>query len=275
MRFILTLKPLYSLQTLLFNYQHPFMAWIYGRLKDADEEYATFLHSKGYKADDSRKTFKHFTFSSFHIPHLAKPIKKGDTCMWIGNEPISVIVSFFIDKAAEDFIMGLFQSQTVSIYDARHQANFLIERIESLPNEVFENQSVLLQTISPMVIAEKRKDGMDEYLSPTDPRFAKYFALNLFEKYNSVYENDLKVDAETASHLIRWRLVDESKLKSRLISIKQNKADSTKIRAFTNFIFVVSAPPKILEVGFLGGFGKFCSHGMGCCEVTDLIPFHE
>jgi hypothetical protein len=55
---------------------YPFMAWIYGRLKDADEEYVTFLRSKGYKANDSRKTFKHFTFSSFHIPHLAKLSKR-------------------------------------------------------------------------------------------------------------------------------------------------------------------------------------------------------
>lgn len=269
MRFRLTLKPLSNSQALLFNYQHPFMAWIYGRLKDADEAYATFLHGRGYKAEDSQKTFKHFTFSSFKISHLAKPIKKGDTCMLLSSDAISVIVSFFIDKAAEDFIMGLFQHQTVSIYDARHKADFIIERIESLPNEVFDNRPVLLRTISPMVIAEKRKDGMDDYLSPTDPRFAKYFALNLFEKYNSVYENDLKLDAETASHLIHWSLVHESRLKSRLISIKQNKANGTKVRAFTNFIFEITAPAQILEVGFLGGFGKFCSHGMGCCEVVE------
>jgi CRISPR-associated endoribonuclease Cas6 len=188
--------------------------------------------------------------------------------MWLGNEPIGVIVSFFIDKAAEDFIMGLFQNQTVSIYDVQHQADFIIERIESLPNEVFDSQPILLRTISPMVIAENRKDGVDEYLSPTDPRFAKYFALNLFEKYNSVYQNNLKVDAETASHLICWTLVDDKRMKSRLISIKQNKADGTKVRAFTNFVFEVSAPPQVLEVGFLGGFGKFCANGFGCCEVV-------
>lgn len=129
------------------------------------------------------------------------------------------------------------------MYDAKNQANFIIERIESLPNKGFENEPILLRTISPMVIAERRKEGMDEYLSPTDPRFAKYFALNLFEKYNSVYENDLKVDAETASHLTRWRLVDESKLKSRLISFKQNKADGTKVRAFTNFVLSYAPSP--------------------------------
>jgi CRISPR-associated endoribonuclease Cas6 len=268
MRFVLTLRPLAHSQQLLFNYQYPFMAWIYGRLKDADEDYANFLHNIGYKATDSRKTFKHFTFSSFRIPHLAKPIKKGDTCMWLGKEPISVIVSFFIEKAAEDFIMGLFQNQTFGIYDTKHQANFVIERVESLPNEVFDNQAILMRTISPMVIAEKRKDGKDEYLSPNDPRFAKYFALNLLEKFNSVYENDLKIDAETASHLIKFKLVDGNRLKSRLISIKDNKADGTKVRAFTNFVFEVSAPPQVLEVGFFGGFGKYSTHGMGCCEVV-------
>ena len=268
MRFTLTLRPLTNKQPLIFNYQYPFMAWVYGRLNEADQQYAEFLHQKGYQVNHSLKNFKHFTFSNFQITRLAQPIKSGDSYMKLSEEPVKVLVSFYIDKAAEDFIVGLFRNQTVSIYDNSHRASFNIERIESLPIENFENQSVILQTLSPIVVARKKADGKDEYLSPEDPEFAAYFAYNLMEKYNSVNPDAMKVDVETAARLVKFRLLKKDKLKSRLVAIKQDKASETKVRAFTNFSFEVSAPAEVLEVGFLGGFGKHCANGFGCCEVV-------
>ncbi len=268
MRFILTLCPLTDNQPLIFNYQYPFMAWVYGRLNEADQQYAEFLHQKGYQVHSSLKNFKHFTFSNFQIARLAQSPKPGDKYMKLSNEPIKVLVSFYIDKAAEDFIVGLFRNQIVSIYDAVHRASFNIERIESLPNETFGNQALVLQTISPMVVARKKADGKDDYLSPEDPDFAAYFAYNLMEKYNSVNPEATKVDVETAARLVKFRLLKKDKLKSRLVAIKQNKTSETKVRAFTNFSFEVSAPAEVLEVGFLGGFGKHSANGFGCCEVV-------
>lgn len=64
MRFKLTLAPVRDRQRLLFNYQYPLQAWIYGRLANADAEYAGFLHERGYQVPESRKAFKHFTFSA-------------------------------------------------------------------------------------------------------------------------------------------------------------------------------------------------------------------
>jgi len=268
MRFRLTLKPYTRLQKLTLNYNHPFSSWIYSRIKESDASYATFLHQKGYRAEDSTKTFKHFTFSKFDIPHKAKPIEKGDDFILLSDTPIYITVSFFIDKAAEDFIVGLFNNQRISIYNKKYQADFMIESVESLPAPNFNISPLRLRAGSPMVIAEKRSDGTDEYLAPTDTRFAKYFLQNLMDKYESVYGRGITMDAVTLDKLINFKLIDTEKMRSKLIWIKQDRDDQTKIKGYENFTFELTAPAKIIEVGFFGGIGKNTSAaGMGYMNI--------
>ena len=162
MRFKLHLKPVRDGQKLLFNYQYPLQAWLYGLIAQADEDYANFLHNRGYEVPNSRKTFKHFTFSSLQITN-AKPIRKGDTYIQLRSDNVTLIVSFLMDKAAEDFIVGLFQHQAMSIYNRELRADFVVERVETLELPHFSNTEsnktvMAFKTISPMVIAEKIGD---------------------------------------------------------------------------------------------------------------------
>ena len=135
MRFKLYLKPVRDRQQLLFNYQYPLQAWIYKLLHNADAEYAGFLHSRGYEIADSRKRFKHFTFSSLQIPKAEK-IRPGDTYIPVRLEPLTLTVSFYMDKAAEDFVVGLFQHQQVSLYNREYRADFVVERVETASSPV-------------------------------------------------------------------------------------------------------------------------------------------
>lgn len=268
MRFKLTLRPYTRYQKLTLNYNHPFSSWIYTRIKESDADYATFLHQSGYRTEDSTKNFKHFTFSKFGIPHKARAIEKGEDFILLSDRPIYITVSFFIDKAAEDFIIGLFKNQHISIYNKKYQADFLIESVESLATPLTDGSRALFKATSPMIIAEKRSDGSDEYLSPTDPRFARYFAINLLDKYESVYGKGLTLDGPSVEKLVNFRLVESEKMRSKLIWIKQDRNDETKIKGYENFVFELNAPVKIAEVGFFGGFGKFTSSaGMGYCEI--------
>lgn len=270
MRFIITLKPVTERQPLLFNYQYPFMSWIYGRLQDADQDYAAYLHQNGYPVTHSLKSFKHFTFSNFIIPqHIIQKIKAGDPCMWLTREPIQVIVSFCIDKAAQDFIIGLFNEQRLRLFNHQYQAEFVIERVESLP-EIILGNSIQLKTLSPMLVGKTRTDGSTEYLSPKDPDFAAFFAFNLTEKYKSLYPNSVSLDLHSSAQLIHFKLLRHDKMKSRPIQIKENKKNGTKVRPFTNFSFELSGPTEILRVGYYGGFGKNCANGLGCCEILSL-----
>jgi CRISPR-associated endoribonuclease Cas6 len=268
MRFKLTLRPHTRYQKLTLNYNHPFSSWIYTRIKESDADYATFLHQSGYRTEDSTKNFKHFTFSKFEIPHKARAIEKGEDFILLSDRPIYITVSFFINKAAEDFIIGLFKNQQISIYNKKYQADFLIESVESLATPLTDGSRALFRATSPMIIAEKRSDGSDEYLSPADPRFARYFAINLLDKYESVYGKGLTLDGPSVEKLVNFRLVESEKMRSKLIWIKQDRNDETKIKGYENFVFELNAPVKIAEVGFFGGFGKFTSSaGMGYCEI--------
>jgi CRISPR-associated endoribonuclease Cas6 len=91
------------------------------------------LHNQGYAVPNSHKSFKHFTFSSLQLGKT-KPIKSGDTYIQLSSDSISLVVSFYIDKAAEGFIVGLFQNQEVSLFNRDYRANFIVTNVEALPN---------------------------------------------------------------------------------------------------------------------------------------------
>jgi CRISPR-associated endoribonuclease Cas6 len=270
MRFRLYLKPLRDRQQLLFNYQYPLQSWLYGLLHRADESYATFLHQEGYTLTDSRKNFKHFTFSALQIPKTEK-IKPGDTYMVLRSETIGLIVSFYVEQAAEHFIMGLFQNQRLSLFNREVQADFVVERVETLPDRVEGGgtRTLCLQTLSPLVVSEK-ENGLDQYLAPTDEPFARLLALNLVDKYRSIAPGALpEMDAYLAERLVKFRLLsDPDKIKTRKMKVKENKDAETKVVGYHNFQFELTAPVEILEVGYFGGLGRYNAMGCGCVEVV-------
>lgn len=274
MRFKLHLKPVQDRQKLLFNYQYPLQAWLYKLIYQADESYASFLHNKGYFVPDSFKTFKHFTFSSLQVAK-AKAVRKGDSYILLGSENSFLIVSFYVDKAAEGFIMGLFQNQQLSIFNRELRANFVVERVETLANpfEEIPDESIVTQsfkTISPMVVAQK-EEGLDQYLSPTDEQFADFFALNLIDRHRTINGNaGIKVDATFAKNIVKFKLLsDPDKIKKRGFTVKEGKVrDETKVIGYYDFSFEVTAPASLLKVGYFGGFGKESSMGCGCVEIN-------
>lgn len=265
MRFKIYLKPLRDRQKLLFNYQYPLQAWIYRLLAQADVDYATFLHQQGYELPATRKTFKHFTFSSLVIPRT-EPIRKGDTYMTLRSDILSLVISFYVDKAAEDFIMGLFQEQQLSIYNREYRADFVVERVETLP-VVALDATMTFRTLSPMVVAQKT-DNLDQYLTPTDAEFSRFFAVNLVDKLRSI-QPSMHMDATVAERLVKFELLsDPERVKKRGILTKEGKeTQQTKVIGYHNFSFALTAPTELVAVGYLGGFGRYNAMGCGCVEV--------
>lgn len=271
MRFKLTLKPERDGQQLLFNYSYPLQAWIYRLLDRADTEYAFFLHEKGYGVPDKHKSFKLFTFSSLIIPRIEKP-RSGDSCMVLRSLEITLIVSFYIEQAAESFIIGLFQDQKLSLYNRDYKADFTVGRVESIPVTIPEGAvpTIRLRTLSPMVIAEKT-ENLDQYLHPEDEKFPMFLAQNVIDKYLSIQKNGgLALDAVTAQQLVKFRLLPDQKIKQRGMLVKEGKqGKQTKVIGFHNFEFELAAPREILEVAIASGIGKYSSTlGCGCCEVV-------
>jgi CRISPR-associated endoribonuclease Cas6 len=271
MRFKLILKPVKDRQQLLFNYQYPLQAWIYKLLHEADVQYSTFLHEKGYAVGNGNKTFKHFTFSSLQIPRMERP-RPGDSFMTLRSQEVALIVSFYIDQAAESFIIGLFQNQELSLYNKEYRADFIVERVETIPVQIPEGAmaTIRLKTISPMVIAEK-VENMDQYLAPDNQKFAMLLAHNVIDKYMSVQEHSgLVLDAAAAQKLVKFELLPDQNVRRRGMLVKEGKENKqTKVIGFHNFEFKLTAPRQILEVAVLSGIGKYSSTlGCGCCEIV-------
>ena len=263
MRLILTLKPLTSTPQLMWNYHYPLASWLYGVIAKADIHYSRFLHEEGYPVKEG-KTFKHFTFSDLHAKIT---YQRGDSGFQIVSPTFQWTISFYIDQIAEKFIAGLFRAKTVQIFNHEYRVEFTIERLE-IHSDFFHDTTSHFRATSLMVVAEK-KEGVDQYLEPTDPRFGQYLISGLIDKYLSIVkERNERIDANLLSQEIRFQLLDPSKMKSRKITIKEHKRAATEIKGYRDFTFALKGPKEVIEAGFLGGFGRYCSEGCGYCEIV-------
>lgn len=267
MQFKLTLRPTVRQTLVPFNYAYRLSAFIYAVLADADAQYAHFLHSQGYEYSSTRR-FKLFTFSDLVIPNARVDAKAGG--LWVNSPHIEWIVSFYIDKAAQHFIMGLFQDQRCVIATPKHRAEFIIERVEAIPIEITSN-TVQLRTLSPVVIAEKDERGMDQYLYPRDAQFGPLLISNLLAKWESVQRavsTGASPDDEFDIPSLTYRLLSDREPRSRLLTIKEDSKSQTQVRGYYGFTFELSGPRELLELAVLAGVGRYNAEGFGCVGVT-------
>lgn len=267
MQFKLTLRPTTPQTLVPFNYAYRLSAFIYAVLAEADAKYAHFLHRQGYEYSPTRR-FKLFTFSDLIIPNARIDTRAGG--LWVTTPYIEWIVSFYVDKAAQHFIMGLFQDQRCVIATPKHRVEFVIEHIEAMPIDI-TSDTVRLRTLSPVVIAEKDQRGMDQYLYPDDTQFGPLLIDNLLAKWNSLPSagrNSATSDHDFATSAITYRLLPNREPRSRLITIKEDSRAQTQVRGYYSFMFELSGPKKLLELAVLAGIGRYNAEGFGAVGVV-------
>lgn len=257
MRLKLTLQPTGRHRTIPINYGYELSAWIYGVIAQADAGYAAFLHNQGFAAQGSRKNFKLFTFSQLGI---ARRNIRGDRLEIVSNE-VSLVVSFYLDKAAEHFIMGLFAAQQFGLGDRVSRVDFVVAQVESLP-VVLPAGPVRFKTLSPLVVGRKNSRGHDDYLAPTDADFERLLLLNLADKHQATGNAPPPTGAEKEMRLTVLTLTPKEKL----ILLKSGTPQQTRVKGYL-FDFELAAPAELLETGYLAGFGRYNAEGFGCCEV--------
>ncbi|PMD90538.1 CRISPR-associated endoribonuclease Cas6 [Siphonobacter sp. BAB-5405] len=264
MQFRLTLRPIAPQTLVPFNYAYRLSAFIYSVLADADAQYAQFLHNQGYEYSSTRR-FKLFTFSDLIMPQARVDARAGG--LWVNSPTIEWVVSFYVDQAAQHFIMGLFQDQKCVIASPCHRAEFIVERVEALPLNLTEN-TLHLRTLSPVVIAQKDERGMDQYLHPADEAFGPLLVSNLLAKWKSVLVL-AGSDEDFTEDSLKFRFIQgRTEPKSRLVTIKENSREETKVRGYHGFSFELSGPKEILELAVLAGMGRYNAEGFGCVGIS-------
>ena len=283
MRFSLTLAVTSPNKLLPINYQYELHSWIYSVLRTADADYSRFLHDRGYL--NGHHGFKLFTFSPLHIQpfHLHKQTQQIE----ILSERVTLLLSFWIDDAAEHFIKGLFADQEfrlgARLPGSRYaQVDFGVQCIEAMPRPVFTN-TMRYRCVSPVMVTHRGDDERyARYLSPEAPGYGDYFIKNLVEKYGACVL-PTPGRGELAHTYHRWSgfggeiggewqeaapvfaLLNTPRKKG--IHIKQHTPRHTQLIGYL-YDFALMAPPALHELGYYAGFGEKNSLGFGCVEVV-------
>lgn len=240
-----------------YNYEYALSAWIYKMLDKADPVFAEWLHQQGYSLTDSHKRYKLFTYSKIR-PRGYFRDKRG-----IGLETgkATLQLSFLVDEAMQNFVMGVFQNQTLDIITRNGRVSFAIEGVNVLPNPQFKPIMKFRATKPIFMSIGAASNKHAQYISPQHPQYSELFINNLIDKAETL-------GLEPTTSLTHFQCLSEPV--SRMLRVK-----STNIRAF-NFDFLVTAPPELIRVGYFAGFGgKNSSLGLGFCEIMTETRFTE
>lgn len=261
MRFKIVFRVKGDQRLLPLSYKYELSSWIYKQIERADSPFANFLHNQGYTSQGKR--FKLFTFSDLHFPRYEII---GDRIKILSSE-ISFVISFFVDKAAEALVMGLFHQQSFKLGDQITQILLQVQSLRVLPLIIPEGP-LRLKTTAPMVVSKQpdteKGETHAQYLNPKDPDFEYHFFQNLLTKYSTALLHHL-ISSIDLSNERSFRLL-RSKPKSRLITIKAHRPDETKIRGFL-FDFELIAPVELVRFGILSGFGIANAMGFGSTRI--------
>lgn len=260
MRFNIELQRNSKQKMLPIDYQYYIGAWIYKVIKNCDSEFSSFLHKQGYTSGN--KKFKFFCYSPLKIKQSI--FHKEKSLLEIRNNSLSVQVSFYLPDIAERFILGLFKQQKVYIGDQYNGIDCIVNSIERLPSPPL-NKTMNYTAKSPIVVSIMPHDEKyAKYLSPEDENYSELLKNNLLQKSEAVKTN-LKLPIDFS-----FRLIPESKIKSKLITIKAYTPQESKIRGFV-YNFTLTAPPEIHDLIINAGLGEKNSTGFGWCEASPPI----
>ena len=252
MRFILTLNRTTKQRMLPMDYQYYISAWIYKVLKQADKEFADFLHEKGYGQSET-KLYKLFCFSqlNFGKPKLWKEKKLFE----ISNHEIELHLSFDVTEVATNFIKGLFMLQAFYLGDKFNGIDFSVSKVEALPEPEFkETMKYHLQT--PWVVSyQSEQDKYPQYLSPDDDRFEPLAVKHLIEKYNNTRNSRMVSPAQIRLHLT-------SSFKRAGFVIKPGTSEESRVVG-NLFDFELTAPVEVHRMIWNAGVSEKSSSGFG------------
>ncbi len=254
MRFNLTFKKTGKYKMLPMDYQYYISAWIYKVLKQADADFADFLHKKGY-GTSINKLYKLFTFSRLNF---GKPILHKERKLFeINNQNIYLKVAFDVNDIASNFMKGLFKQQELYLGDKFNGIELMVTSVETLSEPEFK-PLMKYKLHSPWVVSVKNEnDKYATYLSPNNPNFKSLAIKHISEKYESTHNKKAKeiilnitTESKRAGFLIKPGTKEESRIIGNL------------------FEFELNAQIKIHQMIWNAGISEKSAIGFGWIEVA-------
>lgn len=264
MRFELTLNRISKQRMLPMNYQYYISAWVYRVIRQADEEFADFLHERGY-GDSDTKRYKLFCFDrlNFGKPTLWREKKLFE----ISSHIVKLQVSFDVQEIASNFIKGLFVDQEFYLGDKFNGIDFRVGEVKALEEPTFR-ETVEYRLNTPWVVSyQPDNEKHPRYLPTSDSRFRELALRHIAEKYR----NSRVEESEQASVLnpkLDIEITSDSKRAGYLL--KEGTPQETRIVG-NIFKFKLTAPIAIHQMIWNSGISEKSSSGFGWVEIDARI----
>ncbi len=268
MRLKLYLQPESSTPFLPFNYQYYLSSTIYNILAKASPEYSRFLHERGYPAPSGRFQ-KLFTFSKLFIPD---GFRAGGGITTRSRRPwILHVSSPMNEEFVQNFVLGLFEGNKISLRFLRRDLSLLISQIEALPAPEFK-EKIYCKTLSPVVLStviDTESGRKIYYYRPDNPGLAAAVERNLQEKLAIVQpeqEKNFNIRFQPDEAYLRNRM-EAGKRVTKKITIKQGTPQATEIICF-EMPFSLKGNTELMRVAYECGVGEHTGQGFGMIEVA-------
>ena len=264
MKFKIQLEVVSKEKSMMINYQYPLCAIIYKILKRVENEYASFLHNKGY--GENYHSFKLFNFSDLMVKYK---IENGRMILLENN--ITWYVSFQLPEAFKKFIQGIFLNNDIFIIDKISTVQCKVISVEGIDTEIKSN-IINVKPISPIVVGVKNERGYYNFLHPEDKNYANCLSYNLIEKYKALKPNFTEIELQQIKNELQIKiLLLKQPPKSKLITINENTPQETKIRGYKNVGIDIKAPTILIQLALNTGLGLYNSMGMGFLEIIKFL----
>lgn len=249
------------------NYNYYLSAAIYKLLQFGSKKFSSFLHDIGFQLNG--KQYKLFSFAlRFNNALVGK-----NNFRLISPDVMLYISSPLIETFIQNFIIGSLQNQFLEISDGRTKSTLVINQIESLPEQIFQeiNFFVLLSPLVLSTVNEIDNKKHQHYFRYYDDIFEinRVMNQNLKNKFKIIYNRDYSGD----DLILVWdqyyikKKSSEGKRLTKKISIPV--IDNRPVDIIANEIpFSVTGSKELVNVGYQCGFGEKNSMGFG---LADLI----
>lgn len=264
MRVKLHLKA-FRTELITINYNYALNAAVYKILKLGSQEFAEFLHNKGYKTNG--RNYKLFTFAL----QFEKLKLENDSIRLLSPNAYLYISSPLDNDFVKNFIIGTFKSEIINIIDDGYSSKFEPYQIEAVPEPDFQEINNF-SMLSPLILSIKKTTNgktQQHYLRYEDSieKINEILNNNLKRKYNLIFGEQYNGEqCELVWDEKYYNKVKDKKRLSKLVRIKAVNNDEVYYRSILS-PFKLKGNPKLIKVGYQCGFGEKNSMGFGMVKL--------
>lgn len=226
------------------NYNHILQGIIYNSATGTNRFFTKQLHDKGFKnSTNLNDKFKLFSFSK--IIGKYKVISKNIHFLNKIFFEIRSIDAYFIHIIYESFLKN-----GIKFKDK------IFKPILKIEDKVITDNSIYIQTLSPIVAILKSDDKKTHYLTPLDNEYIQYLNNNFNKKYQSYYNNYPNTDLEIVIADVSYKDKCVTKFKGIYINAWNGK-------------FYINSSPECLTFIYNVGLGCRNSQGFGLFNIIE------